>query len=104
MADTDIEDFGDSRIAWEVGFARIFVGKAGLVAADGYAEGLHDECQKFSKPSSTGLKAAVKVLGGRVAYPFRQSTIQKLDEDIRKIRANLSFALNVSQLDDTQRL
>ena len=37
-------------------------------------------------------------------YPFRQSTLQKLDEDIGEIRANLSFALSMLQLDDTQRL
>ena len=65
---------------------------------------LQDECQKISKPSSTGIRAAVKVAGRRVTYPFRQSTLQKIDEDIGEIRANLSFALNVLQLKDTQRL
>lgn len=65
---------------------------------------LQDECQKFSKPSSTGIKAAVKVAGRRVIYPFRQSTLQKLDEDIGEIRDNLSIALGVLQLNDTQGL
>ena len=65
---------------------------------------LQDECQKLSKPSSTGLKAAVKVAGRRVTYPFRQSTLQKIDEDIGEIRANVSLALHVLQLKDTQRV
>ena len=42
---------------------------------------LQDEYQKFSETSSTGIKAAVKVTGRRVTYPFRQSTLQKVDED-----------------------
>lgn len=65
---------------------------------------LQEECQKFCKPSSTGIRAAVKVAGRRVTYPFRQSTLQKVDEDIAEIRANLSFAQDVLQLKDTQRL
>lgn len=40
VADTDIEDIGESGIAWEVCFNRIFIRKAGLVAADGYADAL----------------------------------------------------------------
>jgi len=65
---------------------------------------LQDECQKFSKNSSNGVKAAVKVVGRRVTYPFRQSTLQKLDEDIGEIRANLSSALDVLQLKDNKRI
>lgn len=65
---------------------------------------LQEESQKFCKPSSTGIRAAVKVPGCRVTYPFRQSTLQKVDEDVGEIRANLSFALDVLQLKDTQRL
>ena len=75
-----------------------------IANCDELVQGLQDECQKLSKPLSTGSKAAVKVVGRRVAYPFRQSTLQKVDEDIGEIRANLSFALDVLQLNDTQRL
>jgi hypothetical protein len=42
----------------------------------------------------------LKVAGRRVAYPFRQSTLQKLDEDTSDIRDNLSLALDVLQLGD----
>ena len=65
---------------------------------------LQEECQKFCKPSSTGIRAAVKVAGRRVTYPFRRSTLQKVDEDIGEIRANLSLALDVLHLEDSQRL
>ena len=65
---------------------------------------LRDECQKFSKTSSQGVKAAVGVAGRRVTYPFRRSTLQKLDEDIGEIRANLSSALDVLQLKDNKRI
>ncbi|KAL9105023.1 MAG: hypothetical protein Q9163_000120 [Psora crenata] len=65
---------------------------------------LQAECQKFSETFPTGFKDAVKVAGRRVTYPFRQSTLQKLDEDISEIRANLSFALGVLQLEDTHKV
>ena len=64
---------------------------------------LQDECRKFSK-TSKGIKAAVRVAGHRATYPFRQSTLQKLDEDIGEIRAKLSFTLEILQLKDTQRI
>lgn len=63
---------------------------------------LQDECQKFNKVRSDGVKDAVKVIGRRAMYPFRQSTLQKLDEDIGEIRANLSTALDVLQLKDSK--
>ena len=65
---------------------------------------LQDECQRFSKTSSQGVKAAVRVAGRQVTYPFRQSTLQKLDEDIDEIQANLSSALDVLQLKDNKRI
>ncbi|KIY01694.1 uncharacterized protein Z520_01832 [Fonsecaea multimorphosa CBS 102226] len=59
---------------------------------------MQDECAKLSKTSATDFKGALKVAGRRVAYPFRQSTLQKLDEDVGEIRDNLSLALDVLQL------
>ena len=63
---------------------------------------LQGECQKFSKTTSDGIKAVVKVAGRRATYPFRQSTLQKLDEDISELRDNLSVALSVLQLKDNK--
>lgn len=74
-----------------------------IKSCEEWIQELQDECQKFTK-TSQGVKAAVRVAGRRVTYPFRQSTLQKLDEDIGEIRANLSSALNVLQLKDTQRI
>ncbi|KAL9124786.1 MAG: hypothetical protein Q9175_008178, partial [Cornicularia normoerica] len=65
---------------------------------------LQDECQKFSKTPSNEFIAAVKVAGRRATYPFRQSTLQKLDEAIGEIRVNLSSALEVLQLKDNKRI
>ena len=78
--------------------------KTSIKSCEEWIQELQDEYQKFTKTSSQGVKAAVRVAGRRVTYPFRQSTLQKLDEDIGEIRANLSSALNVLQLKDTQRI
>ena len=65
---------------------------------------LQEELQKFSKASLNRIKATVKVAARRVAYPFRQSTLQKLEEDISDICTNLSFTLNILQLKDNKRV
>ncbi len=65
---------------------------------------LQSECQKFRKATSNGIKVAVSVAGRRVTYPFRKSTIQKLDEDIGEIRLNLSTAMDVLQHKDNKRI
>ena len=65
---------------------------------------LQAECQKFSKSTSNGIKAVIKVAGHRAVYPFRQSTLQKLDEDIGEIRSNLSIAVELLQLKDNKRI
>ena len=73
-------------------------------SCDELIRGLQEECQKFSTTSVKGTAAALKVAGRRATYPFRQSTLQKLDEDIDEIRANLSSALDVLQLNDNKRI
>ena len=47
---------------------------------------------------------AIAVAGPRATYPFRQSTLKKIDEAIDEIRANLSFALKVLDLKDNRRI
>ncbi|OQE24172.1 hypothetical protein PENFLA_c010G02274 [Penicillium flavigenum] len=61
-------------------------------------EELREECQKFQKDTALGLKARIQLVGRRATYPFRESTLKKLEEDIGEIRENLSLALNVLQL------
>lgn len=63
---------------------------------------LQEECQKFHK-TSNGIAAAIRVGARRVTYPFRQSTLQKLDEGVREIQDNLSSAMNVLQLKDNRK-
>ena len=75
-----------------------------IKSCDEMIQELRHEFQKISKPSSDGTRAAIKLAGRRVTYPFRQSTLQKLDEDIDELRANLSTALGVLQLKDNQRI
>lgn len=65
---------------------------------------LQKECEKFHKYSTDSLSRVIKVAGRRLAYPFRQSTLQKLDEDIGEIRENLSLALNALQLGDHKQI
>ena len=77
--------------------------KKSIENCGGLIQELQDECEKFSKTTSQGIKAAARAVGYRVTYPFRQSTLQKLDEDIGEILANLSPALNVLQLEDNKR-
>ncbi|EXJ75295.1 uncharacterized protein A1O5_01991 [Cladophialophora psammophila CBS 110553] len=64
---------------------------------------LQDECGKLNKASASDMKSAIKIAGRRAAYPFRQSTLQKLDEDIGEIRDNLSLALDVLHLENQKK-
>ena len=61
---------------------------------------LRDECEKFEQDSTQSIKGTISIAGRRITYPFRQSTLQKLGEDIGEIRNSLSLALEVLQLKD----
>ena len=63
---------------------------------------LQEENDKFRKTPNAGVRAAIKTTTRRLQYPFRQSTLQKLDEDVAEIRENLQFALSVLQLNDSR--
>jgi ankyrin repeat domain-containing protein 50 len=68
-------------------------------------EELQIELQKFKSPSGGGIQTAAKIAGRKLAYPFKESTLRKVDEDISEIRSNLLAALSVLQLkrgDDLQ--
>ena len=78
--------------------------EASISECDNLIHELQDECEKLRKTSSGGVKAAMKLAGRRATYPFRKSTLEKIDEDIDEIRANLSSALGVLQLKDNKRI
>lgn len=61
---------------------------------------LRDEASKFKKEPLEGLKKRLATTARRVAYPFRRSTIEKLDEDVGEFRENLTLALQILQLKD----
>ena len=63
---------------------------------------LQEEWEKFDKSLASGIKGGIKAAGHRVAYPFRQSTLQKLEEDIRDIRDDLKLALDALQFRDNK--
>jgi hypothetical protein len=65
---------------------------------------LQTECQKFQEEPTTKLKVRIQVTGRKATYPFRKSTLQKLEEDISEIRENLSLVLSVLHLKDTHKL
>ncbi|CAI7629206.1 unnamed protein product [Penicillium pancosmium] len=56
---------------------------------------LEDESKKYVKAPESGTRDKIKTATRRVAYPFRVSTLNKLEEDIRDIQVNLGFALTV---------
>ncbi|KAJ5781180.1 hypothetical protein N7457_006340 [Penicillium paradoxum] len=59
---------------------------------------LKTDCQKFVKDPNANLKGRIQIAGRRAAYPFRKSTLEKLEEAIAEIREDLSIALDVLQL------
>lgn len=77
--------------------------ESSIFKCDEFIQELKKECEQFDKASINGIKGAIRVAGRRVTYPFRRSTLQKLDEDIGEIRGNLLLALEVLQLREHQR-
>ena len=76
--------------------------ESSITKCDELVQELEEECQKFHKATSGGIKAVFGVAGRRATYPFRQSTLHKLDEDIGDLHRNLSLAINVLQLKDSK--
>jgi ankyrin repeat domain-containing protein 50 len=68
-----------------------------IQACDDYIKELRTENNKFEKRTDNTVKGAALTAARRVAYPFRQSTLQKLDEDIDETLAHLSLALQALQ-------
>lgn len=64
---------------------------------------LQDEFQKFKETAVNGEKAVIWIGSLETTYPFRQSTLHKLDENIGNIKFHLSWIRNKLQLDHTWR-
>ncbi|KAJ5087891.1 hypothetical protein N7456_011507 [Penicillium angulare] len=65
---------------------------------------LEDEWKKLEKIPGASFKERIQVAGRRVAYPFRKSTLQKLEEDVSDMREILQLALGVLQVEHQTRL
>lgn len=63
---------------------------------------LQTEVRKLQKDPKDSLGQTIRATGRRVTYPFRQSTLKKLDEDIDEFRDNVSIALQALQLKEHQ--
>ena len=59
---------------------------------------LDTACQKFTRIIEPGLKKSFNTIKNQIAYPFRKSTLDKLNIDIREIQKNLAFLLQIMQL------
>ena len=67
------------------------------------AQELQEETAKIMSPAQPHTaKDILKAGSRRLSYPFRESTIQKLQEDIQEFRQNLLLALDVLQIQDAQ--
>ena len=65
---------------------------------------LDEECQEFRKHSLGESKSTLVIAGRRAIYPFRQSTLQKIDEDNSEVHTSLKFALSVLHFEDTRKI
>ena len=63
---------------------------------------LQVEVQKLQKEPADSFVQFTRAVGRRAAYPFRQSTLKKLDEDVDEFRDNVSIALQALQLKEHQ--
>jgi len=61
---------------------------------------LQAKIEKFRHDSGNSIQAAFRNTTRQLAYPFKQSTLRKLDADIDEIVSNLKFALAVLQQKD----
>ncbi|KAJ5523568.1 hypothetical protein N7513_013112 [Penicillium frequentans] len=59
---------------------------------------LRDELSRFDKSLAKNWKQKVETSGRRAAYPFKQGTLQNLEDSIAEIRDSLSLAISILNL------
>jgi hypothetical protein len=64
---------------------------------------LQQEAEKFKDSSDSDIRVDARTAARRVAYPFRQSTLHKLDESIDEIASHILLALQVLRQKDVGR-
>lgn len=55
-------------------------------------------CQRFTKITQPGVGGSLGAFKHQIGYPFKRSTLEKLNIDITDIQQNLAFLLQVMQL------
>lgn len=68
-----------------------------IADCDDVIEELQDEVQKSKKDPIDNIPITIKGKSRRLPYPFRESTLKKLDEDITDLSTNLSTTLQTLQ-------
>ncbi|KAK1763796.1 hypothetical protein QBC33DRAFT_596465 [Phialemonium atrogriseum] len=74
--------------------------ESSIQVCDECVQELQSENDKFKGGSKDGIRAAAQTASRRLAYPFRQSTLQKLDENIDETVSQLSLVLQMLQQKD----
>lgn len=76
-----------------------------LQQCDAGIQKLKLEAEKFHlQTPAGGIQAAVKSTTRRLAYPFRQATLQGLEKDIEDLKSHVSLALSLLQQKTVDRL
>ena len=72
-----------------------------IQGCEDYIQELQSETEKLRGEPTNSIRATARTAAYRAMYPFRQGTLQKLDEAIDEIVRYLSLALQVLGQDDT---
>ncbi|KAI8292980.1 Ankyrin repeat and KH domain-containing protein 1 [Colletotrichum sp. SAR 10_98] len=83
----------------EINFLACIEGR--ILQCKGCIEELKKVADKFNHAQNDGLKAAVKAKLRQAAYPFQQSTLQKLEKNVDSIFQQVFFSLQLLQIEDT---
>lgn len=80
--------------------ATISTMESSIGECEGLIQELQEQLNKFKQVPHQGTRASLRAAGRRVAYPFRQSTLQKLDEDIDEFVDILKMAMQLLHQSD----
>ncbi|KAI0454305.1 hypothetical protein F5B21DRAFT_504410 [Xylaria acuta] len=65
---------------------------------------LQNECVKLKNNCAGGIQATARTSARRLAYPFRQSTLQTLDESVEEVASHIALALQILQQKDVYKV
>lgn len=71
---------------------------------EGYIHELQSQCDKFKDNSTSSIRAKALTAARKLAYPFRRTTLEELNDTVDEIAAHLSLALQSLQLKSIDRV